>query len=230
MVAVAQAAQHTAASLADAGVRLALVSAGLAATRVDISAPPALAPVVRAALAWRIEAMRAQLRAQRALGGADRTPVAVPDLRLPLAPIVRWRGQVESYGRTFWQERTAQRPEGGWCSSCGEAHATRGETGDCMLCNAARIGALRAEGLLGAPAPLPPLPAYPSAEEARRALYAHTGLRAPTPVPARVPWVCEACGFENVGCRRDVEGCGPCTNREDATLDMRRLGEVRHAL
>jgi len=226
VVAVAQASHPTAASLADAGVRIALVSAGLVATRVDITAPPTLAPVVRAALAWRIEAMRAQVRAQRALGGAARTPVAVPDLRLPLAPMVRWRGQVESYGRTFWQERTAQRPEGGWCSSCGEAHATRGETGDCMLCNAARIAALRAEGLIGAPTPAaaPPVALVVPWQKAA------AGLHAGTPVPAREPWVCTVCGFENVGRRRDVEGCGPCTNREDATLDMSRLGEVRRAL
>lgn len=223
MVAVAQAPAHTAATLAEAGVRIAVVSAGLAAARVDVSAPPALAPVVRAALAWRIEAMRAQLRAQRRLvGGAPRTPVAVPDLRLPMAPAVHWRGLAESYGRTFWQERSAQRPEGGWCGSCGEAHATRGETGDCMLCNAARVAALRAEGLLPAPNPLPPRPA-PTTEAEWRA-YETTGLRVPTPPPPRLPWTCEVCGFVNVGCRRDVEGCGPCTNRTDATMDLSRLG------
>lgn len=229
MVAVAQASHPTAASLADAGVRISLVTAGLAATRVDVTAPPTLAPVVRAALHWRIEAMRAQLRVERGLGGvATRTPVAVPDLRLPMAPVVRWRGLAEAYGRTFWQERTAQRPEGGWCSSCGEAHATRGETGDCLLCNAARVAALRAEGRLPAPDPLPQREP-PTTEREWRSLDG-TGLQLLPPAPVRLPWVCEACGFENVGRRRDVEGCGPCTNREDTTLDMSRLGEVRHAL
>jgi hypothetical protein len=227
VVAVAQAQHSTAALLVDSGVRIELVTAGLAATRVDVTAPPALAPVVRAALQWRIEAMRAQIRAALGLGGVStRTPVAVPDLRLPMAPVVRWRGLAESHGRTFWQERTAQRPEGGWCASCGEAHATRGETGDCALCNAARIGALRAEGLIGAPTPV----AAPPAVQAVPWQRAGAGLRALTPVPPREPWTCGVCGFENTGRRRDVEGCGPCTNREDSTLDMSRLGEVRHAL
>lgn len=222
MVAVAQVSHPTAASLADAGVRIALVSAGLDAMRVDVTAPPTLAPVVRAALAWRIEAMRAQLRAALGLGGvATRTPVAVPDLRLPMAPVVHWRGLAEASGRTFWQERTAQRPEGGWCGSCGEPHATRGETGDCLLCNAARIGALRAEGLIAMPTPVAAPPAVPVVPWQRAA----AGLRALTPVPpARAPWTCETCGFENVGRRRDVEGCGPCTVRHDATMDCSRLG------
>lgn len=220
----------TAARLEAEGVRITVVSAGLSAARVDLVAPKTLRPFVQAALAWRVTAMRAQLAARGGLGATAHTPVAVPGLRLPMAPEVRWRGWTESYGRTVFQERTAQRPEGGWCGSCGEPHATQGETGDCSLCNAARVAALRAEGLIGAPTPLPPAPAYPSAEEARRTVYAGTGLRAPTPVPARMPWVCEVCGFTNVGRRRDIEGCGPCTNREDTTLDMSRLGEVRRAL
>lgn len=220
----------SAAHLEAAGVRITVVSAGLAAARVDLVAPRSLRPFVQAALAWRVAAMRAQLAARGGLGAVACTPVAVPGLKLPMGPEVRWRGWAESYGRMAYQERTAQRPEGGWCGSCGEAHATQGETGDCSLCNAARVAALRAEGLIGAPTPLPPAPAYPSAEEARRATYACPGLRALTPVPARVPWVCAVCGFTNVGRRRDVEGCGPCTNREDTTLDMSRLGEVRRAL
>ncbi|MDO9020543.1 MAG: hypothetical protein Q8S73_36805 [Deltaproteobacteria bacterium] len=220
MVAVAAAQPHTAATLAEAGVRITLVSAGLAAARVDVVAPPSLAPVVRTALQWRIEAMRAQLRAARGLGAVARTPVAVLDLRLPMAPTVRWRGLAESHGRTYWQERTAQRPEGGWCGSCGEAHATRGETGDCVLCNAARVAALRAEGLLPAATPV----AVPPVAHVVPWQRAAEGLRAPTPAPRREPWTCPACGAENVGRRPDVEGCGPCTNRQDATLDMSRLG------
>lgn len=221
---VTQLAPPTAATLAAAGVRITLVSTGVAATRVDLACPPGLAAAVRSALAWRVDAMRAQIRARAGLGAAERTLVAVPGLTLGLAPAVTWRGQVESYGRWSWQTRTAQRVEAGWCASCGEAHATRGENGDCLLCVAARIGALRAEGVIGAPTPLPPPPAYPSAEESRRAVYANSGLRALTPVPARVPWTCPVCGFENTGRRPDVEGCGACTNREDATLDMSRLG------
>ncbi|TAK26736.1 MAG: hypothetical protein EPO40_19650 [Myxococcaceae bacterium] len=221
MVAVARASFPTAASLAEDGVRIELVTAGLAATRVDVTAPPTLAPVVRAALHWRIEAMRAQVRAALGLGGvATRTPVAVPDLRLPMAPAVRWRGLAEAYGRTFWQERTAQRPEGGWCSSCGEAHATRGETGDCALCNAARVAALRAEGLLPAATPV----AVPPVVHVVPWQQAAAGMAAVEAPPARLPWTCGVCGFENRGRRRDVEGCGACTVREDATMDMSRLG------
>lgn len=219
MVAVAHAAAPTAASLAADGVVITLVSAGLVAPRVDLTAPRHLRPVVQTALAWRVEAMRAQLVARR-LGAAERTLVAVPNLALPMAPAVAWRGQVTDYGRTTWQTRTAQRPEGGWCASCGEAHATRGEVGDCLLCNAARIAALRAEGLLPAatPAPVPPVV---SAVPWQRA---GAGLRALTPVPPRAPWTCETCGFTNTGRRRDVEGCGPCTVRDDAAMDMSRLG------
>lgn len=225
MVALSPAPAPTTAALAADGVIITLVSAGLVAPRVDLVAPRHLRPVVQAALAWRIAAMRAQLVARR-LGAVARTLVAVPDLALPLAPVVTWRGQVTDYGRTTWQTRMAQRPEGGWCASCGEAHATRGEVGDCGLCNAARIAALRAEGLLAAATPAPVQPTYPTEREP----YDTAGLRAPTTVPAREPWTCDLCGFENTGRRRDVEGCGPCTNREDATLDMGRLGDVRHAL
>jgi len=227
VVAVALAAEHpTAATLAAQGVRITLVSTGLAATRVDLACPPSLAPVVKEALAWRIDIMCVQLRASRSLGGVARTPVAVPDLQPRMAPAFTWRGPVEYSGRIVWQTRTAQRPEGGWCGSCGEAHASTGETGDCALCNAARIGALRAEGLLPAATPLPALvpPMAPTTWQARDG----RGLREAV-VPARVPWTC-ACGFLNVGCRREVEGCGACATRANAVMDLSRLGGNHHAL
>lgn len=219
MVALAVEQHPTAATLAAEGVRITLVSTGLAATRVDLACPPSLAPVVRAALAWRIEAMRVQLRAGRGLG-AQRTPVAVPDLQLPLAPAVRWRGPVEYSGRVVWQERTAQRVASGRCASCGDEHASSGENGDCLLCVAARVGALRAEGVIPAATPLPARPA-PMTLEAWRARDGR-GLREPVVAP-RVPWTC-ACGFVNVGCRKNVEGCGACTSRADAVMDLSRLG------
>lgn len=220
MVAVAQALPHpTAATLAAEGVRITLVSAGLAATRVDLACPPSLAPVVRAALQWRIDAMRAQLRAARGLG-TTRTPVAVPDLALPLAPAVRWRGPVEYSGRVVWQERTAQRVASGRCASCGDDHASTGENGDCLLCVAARVGALRAEGIIPAATALPALaPPMTLAEWRARD---GSGLREAVVAP-RESWTC-ACGFLNVGCRREVEGCGACTSKANATMDLSRLG------
>lgn len=222
MVALAVEQHPTAATLAAEGVRITLVSTGLAATRVDLACPPSLAPVVRAALAWRIEAMRVQLRAGRGLG-AQRTPVAVPDLQLPLAPAVRWRGPVEYSGRVVWQERTAQRVASGRCASCGDEHASSGENGDCLLCVAARVGALRAEGVIPAATPVAPQPVPVDGETWRRSHYAGVvGLRA-EPVAPRVPWTC-ACGFVNVGCRKNVEGCGACTSRADAVMDLSRLG------
>lgn len=224
MVALALAAPPSAAALAVDGVEIRIVSTGLVAPRVDLVAPRHLRPVVQEVIAWRVAAMRAQLVAQR-LGAPARTLVAIPGVSTPLAPAVTWRGPVESYGRTTWQTRTAQRPLGGWCPSCGEAHANRHETGDCALCNAARIATLRAEGILAAATPAPVQPEAEPFEVWRRRFYAGASTVASVEAPpARAPWVCEACGFENRGRRREVEGCGPCTVRHDATMDCSRLG------
>lgn len=217
MVAVALAAPPTAADLAAQGVVIAVVSQGLVAPRVDLVAPAGLRPAVQAALAWRIDAMRAQLAARRA-GAPARTLVAIPGVSTPLAPPVTWRGQVTDYGRTYWQERSAQRPEAGWCPSCGEPG---GDAGDCALCNAARVAALRAEGLL----PLPVAATAPTWAIGGRWQDAAAGLPEIVVAP-RVPWVC-SCGAENFGRRREVEGCGACTNRADATVDCSRLGGGR---
>jgi hypothetical protein len=116
---------------------------------VRVTAPTDVAADLRAALAWRVEAMRSDLRAREQQGELRVTPRARPDLVLPLAPRRVWRGyQTQSWGGEKWVELSAQRPVAGLCGSCGENY---GGTGDCPLCNAARISALRALGRLGAP-------------------------------------------------------------------------------
>jgi len=189
---------------------------------VAVRAPADVAADLRAALAWRIEAMRAQVKARARIGGAPATPVAVPGLALPLGPVHRWRGPRESFGRTTWVTLEAQRSLPGLCPSCGEAQAPGG-TGDCALCNAARVGALRAEGALGAPVAFEPPP--PVDEVAWRAAH-YAAVARPDPLPpppSRAPWTCDACGAWNVG-RRDVEGCGRCELKAADVLSMAKLG------
>lgn len=103
--------------------------------RVKLDAPASIVPDVRAALAWRREAMAALLATRR-----GRPAWACPTLSARPA-LVRGRGA---------------------CPSCGEAHASRGNAGDCYLCIAARIAVLRDAGRLPAvePAtrPQPPTP------------------------------------------------------------------------
>jgi len=189
---------------------------------VAVRAPTDVAPDLRAALAWRVEAMRAQIRARGGLGGRVATPVAVPDLALPLAAPVRWRGPRSMYGRTVWVDLMAQRPLPGRCTSCGDEQERNG-TGDCVLCNAARIAALRAEGALGAPSTWTPPP--PRDEAAWRAEL-RAAIARPDPLPpppAREPWTCEVCGAHNVA-RRDVEGCGRCELKAADVISLARLG------
>lgn len=189
---------------------------------VTVRAPADVAPALRAALAWRTEAMRAQVRSRATLGGPSTTPVAVPGLELPLAAPCRWRGPREVRGRVVWISLEAQRPEPGRCPSCGEAQANNA-TGDCALCNAARVAALRAEGILG-PAPewMPP----PPRDEAAWREELRAGVARPDPLPeppARDPWTCATCGAWNVG-RRDVEGCGRCELKAADVISLARLG------
>lgn len=191
-------------------------------TLVTLQAPGDVAADLRAALAWRVEAMRAQLREGARLGGTPPTPVAVPGLVLPLTAPCRWRGQVERYGRRMWVSREVQRALPGLCASCGEP--TGHETGDCALCNAARVGALRAEGHLGAPSTWTPPPPH-DVEAWRREL--HAGLARPDPLPPvapRVPWTCEVCSAPGQLGRREVEGCGRCALKAADTISLARLG------
>lgn len=189
---------------------------------VAVRAPTDVAPDLRAALAWRVEAMRAQVRARAGINGRVTTPVAVLGLELPMAAPVRWRGPRSMYGRTVWVDLHAQRPLPGRCTSCGETQDP-GATGDCVLCNAARIAALRAEGALGAPSVWVPPP--PRDDAAWRAEL-REGWARPDPLPpppVREPWACEVCGATNLG-RRDVEGCGRCELKAADVISLARLG------
>lgn len=194
-------------------------------TAVTVRAPADVAPQLRAAITWRVESMRAQLRAASLLGGATPTAPAVPGLALPLARLCKWRGPVENYGRVVWVSREAQRPEPGLCSSCGEAYDG---TAWCALCNAARVGALRAEGLLPATPTVFVPRVWPSVEAWRAELRAGMGRPDPLPPPTRhEPWTCEVCGAKNLSPR--PEGCGRCELRaaDDALAATRRTMVVR---
>ncbi len=189
-------------------------------TRVAIQAPADVAVDLRAALAWRVEAMRAQLHLRSGLGGRNETPVAVPGLVLQLAAPVRWRGQVEMRGRLVWMEREAQRTLPGFCASCGEAQPF--ETGDCLLCAAARVAALRGEGVLGAPSTWVAPPPR-DVDAWRKGLYAEVARFDPLPPLAPRPvWMCDVCGQEQRGHR--AEGCGRCELRAADTISAAKLG------
>ncbi len=189
-------------------------------TLVTIQAPADVAADLRAALAWRIEVMRAQLRQRGALGGEHQTPIAVPGLSLPLAAKITWHGQVEQYGRLKWVKREAQRPEPGLCASCGESQGH--ETGDCLLCAAARVATLRGEGVLGAPSTwIAPPPRDVAAW--RAGLYAEIARADTLPAPAPRPaWTCGVCGQEQRG-HRD-EGCGRCEIKAADSISTAKLG------
>lgn len=196
---------------------------------VTVRAPAGVASDLRAAIAWRTEAMRVQVRASALLGACAPTPVAVPGLALPLAAPVRWRGPREMRGRVVWTTLEAQRAEPGLCPSCGDAHAARAETGDCALCNAARVAALRAEAVL---APARPWTPPPPRDDASWRAEMWAGLARPDPLPPlppRAPWVCEVCGATNVA-RRDVEGCGRCELRAAETISLAGLGGEEEAV
>jgi bacterioferritin-associated ferredoxin len=154
------------------------------------------------------------------------TPRARPDLVLPLAPRRVWRGyQTQSWGGEKWVELSAQRPVAGLCGSCGENY---GGTGDCPLCNAARISALRALGRLGAPVVYVP-PERPSPEAWRASLYGAVARPDPLPAPSPcVEWTCEVYGhrwwsFRGAdGAPRDE--CGRCELKASDVLSLAKLG------
>lgn len=204
-VALAPARTATYAELAARGAVVRIGVEGLAAERVDLTAPRDVAADLRAALAWRIASMRAQLTAE-VRTGLRATLVAVPGLVLPLAPL------------------EARRPVPGLCASCGED--LPGETGDCMLCNAARVAALRAEGRIGASTPTPARD-YPTEAAWRAELVAAAGAR-PDPIPpprAPAPWTCRVCErvVEGLWPDPDLE-CGPCEMRRASVLSTAKLG------
>lgn len=188
----------TAAELARAGVRVTVVSEGLTAPRVDVVAPAALAPALRAAIGWRLAAMAAQHQAAartESRAWALPTLVAVPGLRGPRA---------------------------GACPSCGEPHDARHASSDCILCVAARIGALRQLGRLG--------PALPSTPPARTSLEAWLGQdrgREPGVVLPRAvyeAWACAKCSTRVEHLPDPDLECGPCQIKRQSVVDTSRLG------
>lgn len=210
----------SAAELTQHGARIDVVSDGLLAPRVDLAAPKHLGAELRAALAWRVEAMRAQLDQMAAPRGAL---VARPGITLPLAPECRARVRRESSsGKVYWVDLRAQRPEPGRCPSCGEAHAERTNTGDCALCNAARVAALRAAGRLPLPAARPDS-TWPTIEEWRAELGARTvgEIYVPAPTPT---WTCSRCGTKVFGQRDPDDECGRCELARISVCDTSRLG------
>lgn len=193
---------------------------------VRVTAPTDVAADLRAALAWRVEAMRVDLHARELKGEIRVTPRARPDLVLPLAPPCRWRGpQEQRNGGIRWVTLDAQRPVAGLCGSCGENY---GGTGDCDLCNAARIGALRAEGRLPPPVAYEP-PERPSPEAWRASLYGAVARPCVRPAPSPcVEWTCSTCGHRwwsfaaPDGTAR--EGCGRCELRAAEVVTLVNLG------
>ena len=111
---------------------------------------------------------------------------------------------------------------GRWdCRSCGE----RGTTGDCQLCNAARVLALRDLGRLPAPEPRQPRPWSPEPQDSPRApLTRRPRAELPT-------WTCRVCGKVQVNCYRDRDDeCGPCElERVTTTLDLSGRSRSRGA-
>lgn len=107
-------ARQSAASLEAAGVVLEWSLSGA----VSVRAPKSLGPVVRDAVAWRVEAMTAQGMREGLRGRA----------------LVAVEGVVAAVGL---------------CASCGDLHAAWWRSGDCALCNAARVKVLREAKVLG---------------------------------------------------------------------------------
>lgn len=193
---------YTAAELVAAGASVRVVAAGLTAPRVDLAAPREVAAELRAALAWRVTAMvtaGALAARTETRTWALPTLVAVEGLRAPRA---------------------------GACPSCGERHADDYASGDCVLCGAARIAALRQLGRLGPPVALVPV-ATDDAWQRLMGAPRTPGVVLPArPHPA---WTCGVCGAAVAGLPVDPDGeCGPCQIKRQSIVDTSRLGG-RHA-
>ncbi len=107
--------------------------------------------------------------------------------------------------------------ERGRCGSCGDAFGG----GDCPLCNAARVAALRGLGVLPTA-----LPSEDGRERSR--VERHQGHDPPEPRPLDRSsphwWACEK-GHDNWGLR--VSGCGPCEAARFGLMDLSALGGGR---
>lgn len=170
-------------ALAAAGCTCAVEVAGLTAPRVACWAPKAsLGAELRAALAWRIAAMRSDYAMTRARPEHQRAAL--------VARVVDARR--------------------GACGSCGEPW----RAGDCPLCNAARVAALRAEGVLGEARERP----YPYS----RGTVIRPSTLVPVPLDRASPhwWACER-GHDNWGLR--ASGCGPCEAARFGLMDLSGL-------
>lgn len=99
----------------------------------------------------------------------------------------------------------------GACGSCGEPW----RAGDCPLCNAARVAALRAEGVLGEARERP--------DPYSRGTVIRPSTLAPVPLDreSRWWWACER-GHDNWSPR--AMGCGPCEAARFGFVDLSALG------
>lgn len=102
------------------------------------------------------------------------------------------------------------RSETGVCGSCGEPW----RAGDCPLCNAARVAALRAEGVLGEARERP--------DPYSRGTVIRPSTLVPVPLDRTSPhwWACER-GHDNWGLR--ATGCGPCEAARFGLMDLSGL-------
>jgi hypothetical protein len=176
-------------ALAAAGCTCAVEVAGLTAPRVACWAPkPSLGAELRAALAWRIAAMRADYDLKRSRPEHQRAAL--------VARVVDARR--------------------GACGSCGEPW----RAGDCPLCNAARVAALRAEGVLGEARERP--------DPYSRGTVIRPSTLVPVPLDRTSPhwWACER-GHDNWGLR--ASGCGPCEAARFGLMDLSGLAGRRGA-
>lgn len=153
---------------------------------------------------------------------APRVKLSAPeDLREPLQRAIAWRLAAMRARYRPESSRALVAREGlfarGQCGSCGDPY----HAGDCPLCNAARIAALRAEGAL-------PVAAPREGGRERSRVERHQGheLPAPRPLDRTSPhwWVCER-GHDNWGLRSS--GCGPCEAARFGLVDLSALGGGR---
>lgn len=106
-----------------------------------------------------------------------------------------------------------------FCLSC--ADRVLEHAGDCRLCVAARLLALRDVGALVA---RPPALPERSVAAWRAELYAPVARPDPLPPPAAAPtWTCTKCGATVTGQRDRDDECGACEVKRFGVMDMSRI-------
>ena len=101
-----------------------------------------------------------------------------------------------------------------FCLSCAD-RMPRGDAGDCKLCIAARVLALRDAGVLVARTPYAPPPPERHERTQPGVVLSHTP---PT------PWVCAKCKRTVTGLYQDPDAeCGACELARISTMDMSRV-------